>query len=649
MYKLVKIEDFEFRQNRLDIWWVRFMLVHDYKTEITESTQKTSFILLWYQPQTMTTRNDYFILFLCSSVLKHGDIFILGSIAWRLLKQDSCNGLGRGGGGAPNSLVMRICILYCDVATRVAKQSLKKLMMIDWSLKMNKHALTKSHFMHTPTCACTTKEPQLSAVDMQKVPGSLCCYPNFSPRLIQPSFDAQSLCRLHIEQGFFSCSDASIPNWIKLWIQDHSCNFLANGGTSTSNVLLDPTWLCLSDHSVSAPQRRNENLICINMPSEEKKQEKKKGSLISFYTEEEMRSRGSRYEGLGSRKKVMRLEPSCNEHGLGESGARRARYGVSHGRQWSERSCTSHLHDDNRFRLQNMKYLVCLHRRRGICALRKKLCRDIIFRHDDSILCQYNDTASFFDLPGCCDTKLTEAKRTERGRWLQAALGKMNDPCRCFNNCNSPAGWMASITRYPFVISSNLSLHRAKGNLPVSAGLIDCEIPHTTYSSWTLDFSTTGLYRPSPPVHPYLHRFFFFLINIKKLFNIQKAQGKKQLQSDKHQGTFKVDEWMKKEVDAGDDHREVSWTESGDGQMISPGYPSRSRVAHSLALASHQLTGVPRDPPPLLKLAYVTHHSTVNKPTTLNSFLLLALRLLSSLSLSLSLTLFHPRSDPTQL
>ncbi|KNZ62518.1 hypothetical protein VP01_125g3 [Puccinia sorghi] len=35
---------------------------------------------------------------------------------------------------------------------------------------------------------------QLPAVDMQKFPGSFCCYSNHSPKVIQPSFDAQSLC-----------------------------------------------------------------------------------------------------------------------------------------------------------------------------------------------------------------------------------------------------------------------------------------------------------------------------------------------------------------------------------------------------------------------------------------------------------------------
>ena len=41
------------------------------------------------------------------------------------------------------------------------------------------------------------KHAQLPAVDMLKVQGSLWCYSNLSPILIQPSLDAQSLCTLH--------------------------------------------------------------------------------------------------------------------------------------------------------------------------------------------------------------------------------------------------------------------------------------------------------------------------------------------------------------------------------------------------------------------------------------------------------------------
>ncbi|KNZ46371.1 putative signal peptide protein [Puccinia sorghi] len=43
------------------------------------------------------------------------------------------------------------------------------------------------------------KLAQLPAVGMQKLPGSFCCYSNLSPRVIQPSFDAQSLCIMHSE------------------------------------------------------------------------------------------------------------------------------------------------------------------------------------------------------------------------------------------------------------------------------------------------------------------------------------------------------------------------------------------------------------------------------------------------------------------
>ncbi|KNZ56659.1 hypothetical protein VP01_2351g1 [Puccinia sorghi] len=44
---------------------------------------------------------------------------------------------------------------------------------------------------------CKKKLAQLAAVDMQKHPGSFCCYSNHSPKVIQPSFDAQSPCILH--------------------------------------------------------------------------------------------------------------------------------------------------------------------------------------------------------------------------------------------------------------------------------------------------------------------------------------------------------------------------------------------------------------------------------------------------------------------
>ncbi|KNZ54673.1 hypothetical protein VP01_2887g2 [Puccinia sorghi] len=41
------------------------------------------------------------------------------------------------------------------------------------------------------------KLAQLPEVDMQKLPGSFCCYSKLSPRVIQPSFDEKSLWRLH--------------------------------------------------------------------------------------------------------------------------------------------------------------------------------------------------------------------------------------------------------------------------------------------------------------------------------------------------------------------------------------------------------------------------------------------------------------------
>ncbi|KNZ53585.1 hypothetical protein VP01_3196g1 [Puccinia sorghi] len=45
---------------------------------------------------------------------------------------------------------------------------------------------------------CKKKLTQLPEVDMQIVPGRFCCYSKLSPRVIQRSFDANSLCRLQI-------------------------------------------------------------------------------------------------------------------------------------------------------------------------------------------------------------------------------------------------------------------------------------------------------------------------------------------------------------------------------------------------------------------------------------------------------------------
>ncbi|KNZ58005.1 uncharacterized protein VP01_2018g3 [Puccinia sorghi] len=60
-----------------------------------------------------------------------------------------------------------------------------------------------------------------------KVPGSFCCYSNHSPKLIQPSFDAQSLCSMHSE-----CAKKSTYAKIKFFfavghlpLLDHPENF----------------------------------------------------------------------------------------------------------------------------------------------------------------------------------------------------------------------------------------------------------------------------------------------------------------------------------------------------------------------------------------------------------------------------------------
>ncbi|KNZ55294.1 hypothetical protein VP01_2719g2 [Puccinia sorghi] len=54
---------------------------------------------------------------------------------------------------------------------------------------------------------------QLPAVDMQKVPGSFCCLSPHSPTVIQPSFDAQSLCSLPSD-----CAKTS--TYEKMWSLD---------------------------------------------------------------------------------------------------------------------------------------------------------------------------------------------------------------------------------------------------------------------------------------------------------------------------------------------------------------------------------------------------------------------------------------------
>ena len=59
------------------------------------------------------------------------------------------------------------------------------------------------------------KLDQLPAVDMLKVQGSLWCYSNLSPILIQPSLDAQSLCTLHSD-----CAKKS--TYANMWSLDGS-------------------------------------------------------------------------------------------------------------------------------------------------------------------------------------------------------------------------------------------------------------------------------------------------------------------------------------------------------------------------------------------------------------------------------------------
>ena len=59
------------------------------------------------------------------------------------------------------------------------------------------------------------KHAQLPAVDMLKVQGSLWCYSNLSPTLIQPNLGEQSLCTLHSD-----CAKKS--TYANMWSLDGS-------------------------------------------------------------------------------------------------------------------------------------------------------------------------------------------------------------------------------------------------------------------------------------------------------------------------------------------------------------------------------------------------------------------------------------------
>ncbi|KNZ51034.1 hypothetical protein VP01_4122g1 [Puccinia sorghi] len=64
------------------------------------------------------------------------------------------------------------------------------------SLRDPRNLVTENHHPQTKeqeSLHCKTKFAQLPAIDMQKLPGSFCCYSNLSPRVIQPGFDSQSL------------------------------------------------------------------------------------------------------------------------------------------------------------------------------------------------------------------------------------------------------------------------------------------------------------------------------------------------------------------------------------------------------------------------------------------------------------------------
>ena len=70
------------------------------------------------------------------------------------------------------------------------------------------------------------KHAQLPAVDMLKVQGSLWCYSNLSPILIQPSLDAQSLCTLHSDCAK-NLHMQTCGVWMAAWLEHSECQLQA--------------------------------------------------------------------------------------------------------------------------------------------------------------------------------------------------------------------------------------------------------------------------------------------------------------------------------------------------------------------------------------------------------------------------------------
>ncbi|KNZ58201.1 hypothetical protein VP01_1977g1 [Puccinia sorghi] len=81
------------------------------------------------------------------------------------------------------------------------------------------------------------KLAQLPEVDIQKLPGSFCCYSYLYPRLIQPSFDAQSLCILHSD-----C--AKKTTYAKRWSLDGSLAGACCIQISGSHLIDLPQFVC---------------------------------------------------------------------------------------------------------------------------------------------------------------------------------------------------------------------------------------------------------------------------------------------------------------------------------------------------------------------------------------------------------------------
>ncbi|KNZ45474.1 hypothetical protein VP01_807g4 [Puccinia sorghi] len=88
----------------------------------------------------------------------------------------------------------------------------------------------KEYIIPQPMNTSKKRLAQLPTVDMQKVPGSFCCYSNYYPKFIQTSFDAQSLC--HMQR----CG-----SWMVAWLEHASCQlqaveqvFFCNGSSTCS-------------------------------------------------------------------------------------------------------------------------------------------------------------------------------------------------------------------------------------------------------------------------------------------------------------------------------------------------------------------------------------------------------------------------------